>query len=294
MELEPGANMRYGSIDRRVNLQANLGIIRQMSLRKTLLYNTFGLPAYWQACRSARASMKVEQRKVPYGNHRRQYALVVRGEYSIPGRYAFYFHGGAWTFGRPESFVPAAIPWLELGFTVIFPSYRRPPQVGLDGVVADCRSVLAALAPSETVTDLHVGGISAGAHLAALMALKTDWWKEAGWRGHPQKALLCAGPLSLQLLFPQAIFGRYAHLDPFRILGEESPKLRWQLLHGTSDAMVAAAHSEAFVDKLIGLGQTADLLTIPQGTHLDCGRWMFGGVGEQAVRSFLGAAPDSV
>lgn len=235
--------------------------------------------------------MDVEELKIFYGKHRRQYALAISGEKTKLGRYAFYFHGGAWTFGQPESFVPAAIPWLELGFTVVFPSYRRPPQVSLNGVVADCRAAIKALAPPETVTHLHIGGISAGAHLAALLALKTDWWQEDGWAFGPQKALLCAGPLSLKRLFPQTVFGRYAHLDPYRLLGaKSSPSTAWQLLHGTSDAMVSSNHSEVFFEKLKALNKTASLLTIPEGTHLDSGRWMFGGMGAQAVRDFLGAA----
>jgi acetyl esterase/lipase len=265
-----------------------------MNLRKTLLYNTLGLPAYWKACRQTRAAMEVDEVKITYGKHRRQYALVVRNKDARPGRYAFYFHGGAWTFGQPERFVPAAIPWLELGFTVVFPSYRRPPEVGLDGVAADCRAALAALRPPEPVMQLHVGGISAGAHLAALLALKTEWWREAGWAISPQKALVCAGPLSLELLFPQALFGHYAHLDPYRELTEESPQLRWLLLHGTNDAMVAAQHSYIFIESLLAFGHLAQLLVIPEGTHLDSGRWMFGGVGERTVRGFLGAAAGAV
>jgi acetyl esterase/lipase len=259
----------------------------KMSPRKTLLYNTLGLPAYWKSCSIARAGMDIQQETIHYGEHRRQYVVVVKGAESVPGRYAFYFHGGAWTFGQPESFVPAAIPWLELGFTVVLPSYRRPPQVGLNGVVADCRAAIAAIQPTETITHLHVGGISAGAHLAALFALHSAWWKEAEWTIRPQKALICAGPLSLGILFPQAIFGRYAHLDPCRVLDHESPKIEWQLLHGTDDAMVANTHSEVFYNKLIATGQSADLYIIPKGTHLDAGRWMFGGKGAQAVRRFI-------
>jgi acetyl esterase/lipase len=261
----------------------------EVSLRKTLLYNAFGLPAYWKSCRKARLGMDIEQEKVQYGKHRRQYVLVVKDKDVIPGRYAFYFHGGAWTFGQPESFVPAAIPWLELGFTVVFPSYRRPPQVGLDGIVADCRAAIAVLQPSEIITHLHVGGISAGAHLAALLALRTDWWREAGWETGPQKSLVCAGPLSLGMLFPQAFFGRYVHLDPYCVLDEKSPKIEWHLLHGTDDGLVACAHSEAFHEKLVEIGHLADLHIISNGTHLDAGRWMFGGVGKQTVRDFLGA-----
>lgn len=261
-----------------------------MYYRKTLLFNTLGLPAYWRECRQARSGMGSKENKIIYGKAARQYAVVVCGPAKKPGKYAFYFHGGAWTFGRPETFVPAAIPWLELGYTVILPSYRRPPVVSLQGVVADCRAVLAALAPKEEVTHLHVGGISAGAHLAALLALKPDWWRIAGWSLAPQKALLCAGPLVLTDLWPELLFKRYGEFDPFALLPAIDGRLQWLLLHGRHDAMVPYAHSRKFYDQLVTRGQTADLLTLAEGTHLDSGRWMFGGVGAKEVREFLSGA----
>jgi len=236
--------------------------------------------------------MDITEEKIRYGKHRRQYAVVVRDSRSEPDKYAFYFHGGAWTFGRPESFIPAAIPWLKLGFTVVLPSYRRPPTVGLDRIVADCRAAITHLAPTDTndVKALHVGGISAGAHLAAVMALHPEWWVQAGWPCSPEKALLCAGPLCLKELQPRAVFDRYPHLDPYARLSEGNPaSLHWQLLHGTADATVAYRHAEKFHRQLLESGATANLLTIPNGTHLDSGRWMFGGVGMKEIEQFLGA-----
>ncbi len=262
-----------------------------MGYRKTLLYNTLGLPAYWAACRRASAGMEVTEEKIFYGKHRRQYVLLLKGVASRPDKYAFYFHGGAWTFGEPATFTPAAIPWLARGYTVVLPSYRRLPTVGLNRIVADCRAALAALAPPGPVTDVHVGGISAGAHLAALLALHPEWWRAEGWPTGPQKALLCAGPLHLSALWPQTLFSHYTHLDPGEILSEATPKLQWQLLHGTDDGMVSYRHSTAFYDKLVGVGQVANLLTIPQGTHLDAGRWMFAGVGTSEVNAFLDEPP---
>jgi len=258
-----------------------------MNYRKSLFFNTLGLPAYWRECSRARGEMRGRETRVKYGKAARQYAMVVRGPSSVPGRYAFYFHGGAWTFGRPEDFVPAAIPWLELGYTVVLPSYRRPPQVGLHGIVADCRAALAQLAPEEKVTHLHVGGISAGAHLAALLALKPNWWRAAGWSLAPQKVLLCAGPLVLADLSPAFMFSKYGELDPFALVPASNAVPQWQLLHGTHDAIVAYQHSRKFHDELAARGHTTDLLTLPNGTHLDSGRWMFGGVGAGAVGEFL-------
>jgi fermentation-respiration switch protein FrsA (DUF1100 family) len=235
--------------------------------------------------------MNITEEKIWYGKGRRQYALVVKNRSSGDNKYAFYFHGGAWTFGRPETFIPAAIPWLRQGFTVVLPSYRRPPKAGLDRIVADCRAAITRLTPAtdEAVEALHIGGISAGAHLAGLLALNPDWWTQAGWPCGPQKALLCAGPLCLQDLRPQAIFGRYSHLNPYARLSEgNAVSVQWQLLHGTADATVAYQHSDKFYRQLLAAGAKADLLTIPDGTHLDSGRWMFGGAGTKEVASFLG------
>jgi len=258
-----------------------------MNYRKTLLFNTLGLPAYWEDCRRARSEMKCKEERITYSRAARQYAIVVRSPSTVPGRYAFYFHGGAWTFGRPEDFVPAAIPWLELGYTVVLPSYRRPPRVGLRGIVDDCRVALGQLAPEEEVTHLHLGGISAGAHLAALLALNPDWWAAAGWASTPQKVLLCAGPLVLADLSPTFLFSKYVELDPYALVPKLNTSLQWQLLHGTHDAMVAYAHSLKFHTELVARGHKTDLLTLPNGTHLDSGRWMFGGVGAGAVREFI-------
>lgn len=268
-------------------LQAGIGCILAMWYRKTLFFNTLGLPSYWADCRKAREEMKVETEKVFFGKNRRQYALCLKGVASREDKFAFYFHGGAWTFGEPATFTPAAIPWLDRGYTVVLPSYRRPPAVGLNRIIQDCRAAIAAVTPGVEVTDLHVGGISAGAHLAAVMALHPEWWQAAGWSQGPNRALLCAGPLKLDDLWPASLFKRYEHLNPWRILSEESPQIEWQLLHGTADATVAYEHALKFQEKLSGLGQSVNLLTIPNGTHLDSGRWMFDGFGAAEVSAFI-------
>ncbi|OAV42731.1 alpha/beta hydrolase [Lewinella sp. 4G2] len=252
------------------------------------------LPRYWAKCREAQATMDVHQTKVAYGPHWRQYAIVVRNRDETlrrPGRYAFYFHGGAWTFGKPETFTPAAIPWLREGFTVVLPSYRRPPMVGLHRIVEDCWSAVSHFAnKAGPEAIVHVGGISAGAHLAAVLATQPKRWLRAGWSAAPERALLCAGPLSLGLLRSgRFLLPRYADVDAIQVVQPPHPEhpLRWQLLHGTIDPVVAPAHSEVFLEKLRALGHQADLEYLEGGRHLDAGRWMFGGVARETVEEFI-------
>jgi acetyl esterase/lipase len=262
-----------------------------MNYRKTL-YNNLSLPAYWKACREAKTEMDISEERITYGDHRRQYGLVVSPpeEKVRPGHYAIYFHGGGWTFGKPETFVSATKPWVERGYRVIMPSYRRPPTVGLNGVVEDCRAAIRRFAPVEKIVDLQIGGISAGAHLASLMALDKDLWTTSGWPQAPSAVLACAGPLSFEDLRPQRLFlPRYQHLNPLAVLAKSTLEIpaRWLLIHGSADATVSALHSHKFHEELKSKGLEAELLTVPNGTHLDSGRWMFGGVGEAEVGRFL-------
>lgn len=262
-----------------------------MKLYRTLLEDGFKLPAYWRDCRVARAAMKGTIRTEAYGAHRRQYAVIVEppADQFHPGKYAFYFHGGAWTFGHPETFASAAQPWLELGYRVILPSYRRPPAVGLNRVVADCRRAVIHFLKEKEVVDLQLAGLSAGAHLASLLATDKMLWDAAGPAVRPSAILACAGPLSFADLRPRSLFlPRYAHLDPVAVLppaGENAP--RWQLIHGTADGMVDCAHSRKFYGQLITNGYPAGLLEIPGGSHIDAGRWMFGETPAAAVRDFI-------
>lgn len=238
--------------------------------------------------------MEVEQTKVAYGKHRRQYSLVIRNRDPAkrrPDRFAFYFHGGAWTFGKPETFTPAAIPWLDMGFTVIFPSYRRPPIVGLNRIVADCRAAVHQFAKEAGPNPvIHLGGISAGGHLAAVLATEPGRWLKAGWGSAPSKALICGGPLSLGLLKSSRLFlPRYDGLDAIQQLSPPDPAhpIEWQLIHGTIDPVVALQHSEDFLKRLQELGYKAGLRRIEGGRHLDSGRWMFGEVANDTVCEFL-------
>lgn len=243
------------------------------------------LPAYWRACREVAERLVATVETVPYGKSSRQYVLRLSGPLSRPQRVAFYFHGGAWTFGRPEAFTSAAAPWLTAGFTVILPSYRRPPRVGLEGIAADCRRILVATHPGQQVERLHVSGISAGAHLAALLTARPAWWRAAGWETTPTKSLLCAGPLALGDTRPRSYLGRFPHLDPCQL--PVNREVDYLLIHGTHDAMVPYRNGKVFTDRVLRYGGRARLLTLPQGGHLDAGRWMFGGPGAAEVKAFI-------
>lgn len=263
-----------------------------MNPLRAALQLPLALPAYWRRCRAVRATMNCTAQKVSYGSHSRQYYLQVEPPAANlrPGHYAFYLHGGGWTFGRPEAFVPAAQPWLDAGYRMILPSYRRPPHVGLHRIMEDCRAAIRHAAPAEPVVDVQIGGISAGAHLAALLAPVVTDWTDAGWGRSPSAVLACAGPHSFADLWPVglAMSRYYAALNPVEVLppaGRTAP--RWLLLHGTKDATVASVHSEKFYRVLRQKGYAAELGILPGATHLGAGEWMFGGPLRARVDRFI-------
>ena len=241
------------------------------------------LPRYWAHSATARKRMTARVTRVPYGRRRRrQYFLLLEplgSQSTDPLPWAVYFHGGAWTFGTPEAFRPAARPWLAAGFRVVLPSYRRPPTVHLAGIVADCRAVIAAVAAfarqsGRPLLPVQVGGISAGGHLAALTALAPDWWTQTGWPAAPARALICAAPLDLALIFPSRLFRGYRRFNPAQLVAA-APAVDWQLVHGTADGMVDYGHSQRFIHLAEAHGHPCRLHTLSGGGHLDAGRWTY-------------------
>lgn len=252
-----------------------------MKSRDTI-HDLLQLPRYWAKSATARHAMTSRLTKIPYGPHRRQYLLLLEPVETGAGQelpWALYFHGGAWTFGTPEAFRPAARPWLAAGFRVALPSFRRPPTVKLPTIVEDCKAAVAKLAEyandtGRPLSTPQIGGISAGGHLAALLALHPEWWTGAGWPAPPDRALLCAAPLDLRLLRPRQIFLKYQLLNPVNRL-DHADRLQWLLLHGTSDGMVDYTHATRFRSALKQMGASNKLLTISGGGHLDAGRWTY-------------------
>ncbi|WP_116107032.1 alpha/beta hydrolase [Lewinella sp. IMCC34191] len=254
-------------------------MIRQLGFA---LRDLFGLAYYWYRTGKVRRRMPARVSRHAYGKGRRQYFLLAEplaSSVSDDLPWAIYLHGGAWTFGTPEAFLPAARPWLEAGYRVLLPSYRRPPLANLDDIVADCRSALAAAArladdSGRPLGEMQLAGISAGGHLAAVLALHPEWWAEAGWPRCPRRTLLFAAPLDLDLLRPRILFSRYEAISPCNGPGPAKDS-EWLLLHGDRDGFVNRDHSLRFAERLRAAGVSAQLITIPGGGHLDAGRWTY-------------------
>jgi len=261
-------------------------------IRGTVLHELFNLPSYLLA---VKASPKVTYpvRKIPFGKHTRQYCLVVEPE-TTPLAWVVYWHGGGWQFGNPEQFQKTANAWLEAGYGVMIPSYRRLPWYDYRAIRNDTIQALATCGnywkskegnPCPPVIFL---GMSAGGHLATIASLDTDIWQQAGWQTQQIKGVVaCGGVLDFSLMKYNPIIrllagsprGKtYAMANPTAHLRHTKGHLPpFLLIHGTSDGLApyqaAVGFQKHYQD--LGLSTNCDLITLPQGTHLDAARWMF-------------------
>lgn len=109
-----------------------------------------------------------------------------------------FFHGGGWTNGYKEWLFFMAPALLAQGVTFVSAGYRLAPQhcfpIGLDDAADALAWVLAHIAAhGADPARVFVGGHSAGAHYAALLAVSTPWRE---LRGVSARALRGCLPVS--------------------------------------------------------------------------------------------------
>lgn len=91
-----------------------------------------------------------------------------------------FFYGGSWQNGRREDYRFAGAALASEGFVAVVPDYRKYPEVRFPGFVEDGAAAVAwarreAAAYGGDTRRLWVMGHSAGAHIAALLALDASY-----------------------------------------------------------------------------------------------------------------------
>ena len=113
---------------------------------------------------------------VAYGPHPRQRLDIFPAGQDTPA--LLFFRGGYWRLGEKEDRRFPASAWVPRGVAWIVPNYRLAPETSLPDIVEDAQSSLDwiisnADAYGIDVTQIHLIGNSAGAHLAAMVAART-------------------------------------------------------------------------------------------------------------------------
>lgn len=147
-----------------------------------------------------------------------------------------FFYGGGWREGEKADYEFVASTLTKSGFTVVIPDYRLYPDVTFPAFVEDGAKAVAwvnqnLLAGSDR--PLVIMGHSAGAHIAALLALDAEYLQAkdmdvrriAGWAGlsGPYDFLPINSGYLLDV-FPE--FTR-AESQPIRYASENAPPLEF-------------------------------------------------------------------
>ena len=197
---------------------------------------------------------------LPYGSGSRQRLDVYSPRDARNRPVVVFWYGGSWQMGSRAQyrFVGAALA--ERGFVTVLPDYRLYPEVKFPDFVDDGAQAVAWV--QKHVRDyggdperIVLMGHSAGAHMAAFLALNDSYLVKAG--AQPQAIVGLVGLSGPYALDPNSkalrtIFASpYMPADwqPVHFVSEHSPPTL--LIQGLDDTVVSASHTEKLRDALV-------------------------------------------
>ena len=187
-----------------------------------------------------------------------------------------FWYGGSWTQGRRQDyrFVGAALA--GLGYLVVIPDYRHYPQVRFPTFLADAADAVAWVERNAARYggDPHrivLMGHSAGAHMAAMIALNPAYLRAAGADLKDIRGLIgLSGPYELTPndATLNAIFAAPYTPRDWQVLRFVTPGAPASLLiHGAADEVVWPRNSERLAAALRAVGAPVTLKIYPGRGH---------------------------
>ncbi|MGI9415478.1 MAG: alpha/beta hydrolase [Hyphomicrobiales bacterium] len=221
------------------------------------------------------------ERGLSYGNHERHKLDVYSpGQSAAGGPIAIFVYGGGWRSGHRATygFVGAALA--ARGITTVIPDYRLYPDVKFPAFVEDAarayRWVQQTLAGRDdgAARPVILIGHSAGAHIAALLAVDRAYLNAAGAALPPPAGLIgLAGPYAFDpttYKTTRAIFSTASNAARARpaeqVTGAAPPAL---LIHGLEDETVKVWNTRKFAQALGEAGVKVRKLEFPGIGHVD-------------------------
>ena len=189
-----------------------------------------------------------------------------------------FWYGGGWVDGNKDfyRFVGAALA--QLGYVTILPNYRVYPEVKFPTFIEDAARAVAWTAQhaADYGADPHrivLMGHSAGAHMAAMLALNHTYLERAGADPHDIVGLIgLSGPYQLapNTKVLNTIFSAPYTAHDWQVLpyvsADAPPAL---LLHGGADTLVWPSNSEDLSAALRAQGVKAESIIYPGRGHGD-------------------------
>lgn len=224
------------------------------------------------------------QQGVKYGELPRQKLDIyrpTRGAQSSP--VVIFFYGGSWKSGERDKYRFVGEALTRRGLTVVIPDYRLYPDVTFPAFMHDAakavRWTLDNLSgrPDKVGSNIDrrqvfLAGHSAGAHIAALMAVDSQYFDQAG----VSAAQICgvigiAGPYAFdpfEYRSTRPVFAGLKDSDLARPIKRISgPTPPFLLLHGDADGTVRPSNMTDFATALRSTGTRVDTELLPDIGH---------------------------
>ena len=217
---------------------------------------------------------------IAYGPAPRQRLDVYRPTSASPtAQVLVFFYGGAWKSGDRRDYRFVGQTFASRGFTVVIPDYRLYPDVRFPAFVQDAATAVAwterhLARPGRAAPRIVLAGHSAGAHIAALLALDESYLAAAGTSAESVAAVVgLAGPYafdptayrSIRPIFASA--ADPARARPVSYARPAAPPML--LLHGSDDTTVRPENSQRLAKRLQALGSQARYLPLEDVGHIE-------------------------
>lgn len=226
------------------------------------------------------ASARVAQ-GVAFGPEPRQKLDIWAPKEHAPGKrpVLVFFYGGSWHWGERGDYGFVGRAFAARGYVVVIPDYRLVPQVRFPAFVED--SALAVKWVRDHIAEfggdparIAVGGHSAGAYNAAMIALDAHYLRDIGVDPKVIRAgLMLAGPYDFYPFDSPATkeaFGEWprpAETQPVNFARADAPPLL--IMHGTADDVVKPRNAPALADRLKAAGAVFERRDYAGGSHND-------------------------
>lgn len=209
------------------------------------------------------------------GNHLDIWSSAAPAAKSGPARPVLvFFYGGGWANGTRTEYSYAARPFVEAGYIVVLPDYRKVPQVRFPGFVEDSAAAVKWVQKNigkygGDPSRVSVAGHSAGAYNALMLALDPQWLG-----GKPvTSAISLAGAAdfypftSKRAINAMSAYAKPEATQPITFVRADAPPIL--LIHGTDDTVVRIRNANSLYAKQKAAGGNIILRTLQGASHND-------------------------
>jgi acetyl esterase/lipase len=185
-----------------------------------------------------------------------------------------FFYGGGWAHGTRTEYSYAARPFVEAGYIVVLPDYRKVPQVRFPGFVEDSAAAVKWVQANigkygGDPTRVSVAGHSAGAYNALMLALDPQWLGDRP----VTSAISLAGAAdfypftSKRAIDAMSEYPKPEATQPVNFVRADAPPIL--LIHGTADTVVRIRNSNSLYEKQKAAGGRITLKALQGASHND-------------------------